>query len=199
MDWLSCESFRIIRLGSQYMPETTDLRTDHELVAALNSGDSTAFDALYHRYSGWVLKMAWRLTRHQDDSLDVLQETFAYLVRKFPGFELTSAMTTFLYPAVRNLSIAARRKRQRSTGGSAVLDEIPQSPSSVPSVHEDIASVLASLTVDHRAVLLLKFVDDLNQSEIAERLGLPLGTVKSRLHHAVRAVRESPTARKLLE
>jgi RNA polymerase sigma-70 factor (ECF subfamily) len=181
------------------MPETTDLRTDQELVVALNSGDSTAFDVLYHRYSDWVLKMAWRLTRHEDDSLDVLQETFAYLVRKFPGFELTSAMTTFLYPAVQNLSIAARRKRQRSTGGSAVLDEIPQSASSAPAVHEDIASVLASLTDDHRAVLLLKFVDDLNQSEIAERLGLPLGTVKSRLHHAVRAVRESPTARKLLE
>ena len=181
------------------MPETTDLRTDHELVAALNSGDSTAFDVLYHRYRDWVLKMAWRLTRHEDDSLDVLQETFAYLVRKFHGFELTSAMTTFLYPAVRNLSIVARRKRQRSTGGSAVLDEIPQTLSSAPAVDEDIASVLASLTDDHRAVLLLKFVDALNQSEIAERLGLPLGTVKSRLHHAVRAVRKSPTAKKQLE
>jgi len=192
-------SSRVLRLSGQRMPETTDQRTDQELVTALNSGESAAFDVLYHRYSDWVLKMAWRLTRHEDDSLDVLQETFAYLARKFPGSELTAAMTTFLYPAVRNLSIASRRKRQRSTGGSALLDEIPQKSASIPASPEDLASVLSSLTDDHREILLLRFVDELNQSEIAERLNVPLGTVKSRLHHAVQTLRKSPTVKKRLE
>jgi len=181
------------------MPETTDQRSDLELVTALNSGESTAFDVLYHRYSDWVLKMAWRLTRHEDDSLDVLQETFAYLAGKFPGFELTASMTTFLYPAVRNLAIASGRKRRRSIGGSEMLEELPQDSASAPNTGEDIAAVLSSLTDDHREILLLRFVDGLNQSEIAKRLDVPVGTVKSRLHHAVRILRESPAAKNLLQ
>ncbi len=180
------------------MPETLDPLTDKELVAALNAGESDAFDVLYHRYSKWVLRMAWRLTRHEDDSLDVLQETFAYLARKFPGFKLTAAMTTFLYPAVRNLSIAARRQRQRSVGGSDDLEGLRGENTSTRDPHQDMAELLCEISDDHREILLLRFVDDLKQLEIAERLGLPLGTVKSRLHHAVRAVRKSPTARKLL-
>lgn len=180
------------------MSEITDQQTDEELVAALNSGETGAFDVLYHRYSGWVLNMAWRLTRHEEDSKDVLQETFSYLARKFPGFELTAAMTTFLYPAVRNLSIAARRKRQRSTGGGEMLEDL-EGAATTTSDLDEIAAILSGLSDDHREILLLRFVDDLSQPEIAERLGLPLGTVKSRLHHAIRVVRESPTARKLLK
>ena len=181
------------------MPENPDQTSDEELVAALNAGKSDAFDALYHRYSGWVLRMAWRLTRHEDDSLDVLQETFAYLVRKFPGFELTAAMTTFLYPAVRNLSIAARRRRQRSVGEFTELGDLPGENQSARDLHRDMTEILREVSNDHREILLLRFVDDLTQSEIAERLGLSRGTVKSRLYHAVRAVRDSPTARNLLQ
>ena len=181
------------------MRETSEQRTDGELIAALNAGESEAFDALYHRYSDWVLRIAWRLTRHEHDSLDVLQETFAYLARKFPGFVLTAAMTTFLYPAVRNLSIAARRRRRRAIGESADLEVIPAENSSVHDSDGNLAEVLGELSHDHREILLLRFVDDLNQPEIAARLRLPLGTVKSRLHHAIRAVRNSPTARKLLK
>ena len=180
------------------MSETSDQRTDEELIAALNAGESPAFDVLYHRYSEWVLRMAWRLTRHEDDSLDVLQETFAYVARKFPGFVRTAAMTTFLYPAVRNLSIAARRRRQRSIGESTDMDVIPAEHPSVQNADGNLADVLVELRHDHREILLLRFVDDLNQAEIAARLKLPLGTVKSRLHHAIRAVRDSPTAKKLL-
>ena len=180
------------------MPETFERFTDQELVAALNAGEADAFDVLYHRYSKWVLRMAWRLTRHEDDSLDVLQETFAYLARKFPGFELTAAMTTFLYPAVRNLSIAVRRRRRRSTGESSNLEGLPSKNTPTRDPYQDMAEVLREISDDHREILLLRFVDDLKQPEIAERLGLPLGTVKSRLHHAVRAVRKSPAAKKLL-
>lgn len=181
------------------MPQSPDQRSDQELIEALNAGVTEAFDSLYHRYSDWVLKMAWRLTRHEDDSLDVLQETFAYLASKFPGFELTAAMTTFLYPAVRNLSIAARRRRQRMTSEFTDLQAVPAEESMVVASHDDLAEALGKLSHDHREILLLRFVDGLNQPEIADRLGLPLGTVKSRLHHAVRAVRQSPAARRHLQ
>jgi DNA-directed RNA polymerase specialized sigma24 family protein len=57
--------------------------------------------------------LAFRFTGDEDLSLDVMQETFLYVLRKFPGFVLTSAFKTFLYPAVKNLAIAARKKARR--------------------------------------------------------------------------------------
>ena len=93
-------------------PETQDpidVRTDPELIAAINGGDTAAFEALYRRYRDWVVHLAARLTGDDHLALDVLQETFLYVVKKFPGFRLTAQFKSFLYPAVRNLSIAARR------------------------------------------------------------------------------------------
>ena len=55
----------------------------------------------------------------------MLQETFAYVLRKFPGFQLTASMTTFLYPVVKHLALAARRKRVRMAGEEAVLNAAP--------------------------------------------------------------------------
>jgi DNA-directed RNA polymerase specialized sigma24 family protein len=98
------------------LPPPTDPRTDAELVAAINAGDTAAFDALYYRHRDWVVRLAARWTGNDADALDVLQETFAYVVGKFPHLHLTAAMTTFLYPVVCNLSIAARKKRARFVG-----------------------------------------------------------------------------------
>src|SRR5204863_9237891 len=88
-------------------------RRDADLVRATNGGDVSASDGLYYRYRDWVVRLARRFTGHDEDALDVLQETFGYVFRKFPGFQLTASMTTFLYPVVKNLSIAARKKRTR--------------------------------------------------------------------------------------
>ena len=86
------------------------MESDQELIELANRGDSDAFEILYHRYRDWVYRLACRFTGNGQDALDVLQETFAYLLGKFPGFELTAAMTTFLYPVVKHLSFAVRRK-----------------------------------------------------------------------------------------
>ena len=168
-------------------------QTDQQLIAAINNGCSDSFAILYHRYKDWVVQLAWRFTGSHDDALDVLQETFAYLVRKFPGFELTAAMTTFLYPAVRNLSIAARKKRQRSTSPEAVSDQLQAIIATTDNEEDsELTEVLSGLSDSHREILLMRFVDEMTQPEIAEALKLALGTVKSRLHHAVQAVKNSP-------
>ncbi len=173
-------------------------QTDLELVAAINGGNQDAFTILYHRYKDWVVGLAFRFTNHHDDALDVLQETFAYLVRKFPGFELTAQMTTFLYPAVRNLSIAARKKRQRATSSDENLDTFPVTPQEDSLARDEFTAMLNSLSDAHREILLMRFVDDMTQPEIASALEMPLGTVKSRLHHAVQAVRKSPALAALM-
>ena len=76
------------RTNSNMPPAPHDDRTDLQLAEAINSGDMDAFDVLYYRHRDWVMRLALRFTEHHDDALDVLQETFAYLVRKFPGFRL---------------------------------------------------------------------------------------------------------------
>lgn len=173
-------------------PAPIDNRTDQELVAAVNAGDAGAFETLYFRYRDWTMRLAQRFTGHHDDASDVLQETFGYFARKFPGFQLSAALTTFLYPTVRNFAIAARKKRQRSSGGDDRLPLIAESPHASESDRSDMEQSLASLSDAHREILLMRFVDDMTQPEIAAALDLPLGTVKSRLHHAILAARKLP-------
>ncbi|HOB32092.1 MAG TPA: sigma-70 family RNA polymerase sigma factor [Verrucomicrobiota bacterium] len=180
--------------------QQVDSRTDHELVAAVNAGDPDAFDALYFRYRDWVAGLAARFTGDEDLALDAMQETFLYLLRKFPGFRLTASMKTFLYPAVKNLSIAARKKAARyqsSEGSAEALERAPAPPA--PPGGDDLAAVLAGLSEEHRETLLLRFVDGLSLAEIAVALEVPLGTVKSRLHNALAELRRDPRTREFFE
>lgn len=170
---------------------------DLQLIEAINAGDSSAFTLLYHRYKDWVHGLAYRMTGHHDDALDVLQETFAYVARKFPGFELTAKMTTFLYPAVRNLSVAAKKKRQRHTSSEEGMTEFAAEESSTQN-RDEFSDALKELSDAHREILMMRFVDDMTQPEIADALGLKLGTVKSRIHHAVQSVKNSPAIQRLL-
>src|SRR5262249_26818815 len=139
--------------------------------------------------------LAFRFTRHHEDSLDVMQETFTYFLRKFPGFVLTSTLMTFFYPAVKNLSIAARRKRHRALGTvveDTLNDLLAPPESTAPS---ELSQALARLSDSHREVVLMRYIDDLTIEEIAAALGIPPGTVKSRLHNALRQLRADPMAR----
>jgi len=178
-----------------------DSRTDQQLIAAINAGDVAAFEALYFRYRDWVVKLVYRFTGSEDLALDVMQETFLYFLRKFPGFRLTANLKTFLYPAVRNLTIAARRKagRYQSTETEQVqLEQVPAADEPAGSGN-DLAIALASLSEQHREVLLLRYVDGLNLAEIAEAADVPLGTVKSRLHNALEILRQDKRTRQFFE
>src|SRR5688572_18971727 len=171
--------------------------SDQDLIDALNRGDVRAFDALYHRYRDWVVRLAHRFTGHGDDALDVLQETFAYVFRKFPGFRLTASMTTFLYPVVRNLSIAARKKRTRLVlGDDAGGDAVARATTDPAAERAELRVVLEGLPKAQREVLLMRFVDGMSLAEIGEALGIPEGTVKSRLHNALQTLRADPRVKR---
>ena len=174
----------------------SDPRSDQDLVAAANAGDAGAFDALYHRHKAWVLSLATRFTGDADQALDVLQETFIYLLSKFPGFKLTSRLTTFLYPAVKNISVAVRRKSARFGGGEQPFDSVA---GPVPAQPNELTEVVRGLAEAHREVVLMRFVDGLSLEEIGVALGIPLGTVKSRLHNALNTLRGDPRVRRFFE
>ena len=176
-------------------------RTDLELIVAINGGDSDAFEALYLRYRDWVTALARRFTENDNLALDVLQETFLYFLKKFPGFVLTAQLKTFLYPVVKNLSIAARRKTRRHQSSEAELTALEHAPALEATATDtgDLEIVLAGLPAEQREVLLLRFVDGLSLNEIAEALEIPLGTVKSRLHNALASLRANPRTKSYFE
>ncbi|HXJ57209.1 MAG TPA: sigma-70 family RNA polymerase sigma factor [Verrucomicrobiae bacterium] len=173
-----------------------DSRGDADLIALVNQGDLEAFTVLYRRHCDWVANLAARFTGDHALALDVLQETFLYFLRKFPGFTLTCQLRSFLYPAVRNLALAARRKAARNQSDDGHVPDMPApvpvagGPGTLEDSREQLRLVLANLPPAQREVLLLRFVDGLSLQEIADALEIPLGTVKSRLHHALETLRQ---------
>jgi RNA polymerase sigma-70 factor, ECF subfamily len=175
------------------MPQP-DHRSDEQLVAAANGGDASAMAALYVRYRQWVFALALRFTGDHEQAADVTQEAFAYLLSKFPGLRLRAKLTTLLYPAVKNTALAMKRKKKPLSAGDEVeaylapahpLIADPQDPD-----QRELAATIARLPDRQREVLLMRAVDDMSMAEIALALGIPEGTVKSRLHHAVRSMQE---------
>lgn len=177
-----------------------DPRGDAELVAAANAGDVAAFEALYRRYREWAVNLAFRFTRDRDLALDVCQETFIYLLGKFPGFELRSRIKTLLYPVVRNLAIT----NQSRSGRIGPPANPPESAGLAPRPDADearlqLAEAVEALPPGQREVLLLRFVDGLSLAEISAAMEIPLGTVKSRLHNALEALRSDERTKTYFE
>lgn len=172
----------------------TEAHSDGLLVDRCNAGDEAAFEALYRGHRRWVFSLAIRFTGNREDGLDVLQETFAYLFRQFPGFRLTSTMRAFLYPVVKHCSISLVRKRRRVVDLDVVRDEGLEAGLGLvwePEHPSDFDRLIKDLPAGHREVVRLRFVLDLKLQEIADALGIPLGTVKSRLHTALEAMRRN--------
>jgi RNA polymerase sigma-70 factor (ECF subfamily) len=173
------------------------MASDQELIELINKGDSKAFETLYYRYRDWVYNLAWRFTCDRTDALDVLQETFIYLLGKFPGLYLKASMTTFLYPVVKHLAMNIGRKNRRTQLNEDSLNSIA-APISKESAEyrSQLAAVLNVLPQEQREVLLMRFVDDMSLNEIAEALNISLGTVKSRLYRALEALRQDSRTKK---
>ena len=172
------------------------MKSDQELIEAINDGSQEAFETLYYRYRDWVVNLAWRFTGSRNDALDVLQETFAYFMGKFPGFKLTCSLTTFLYPAVKHISLNIRSKNKHFVSENDVSVEIIDPKGNIAgSYSTELAAVLKFLPVELREVLLMKYFDDMSHEEISEALNTPLGTVKSRLHRALRILRQDARTR----
>ena len=99
-----------------------------------------------------MVSLAYRYTRDRELALDVLQETFLYVLGKFPGFELRSEMKTFLYPTVRHLSVALQSKATRRPPDPCVDER-----------SRGLAELMEALPIGQREVLILRFADGLSQ------------------------------------
>ena len=176
-------------------PSADDPRTDAALAAQAGAGDVASFEALYRRHRDWVAGLAFRFTGDRDAALDVMQETFLYLLRKLPTLRLEARLSTFLYPVVKHLARDARVKAKRAAEGNEELAKRTAERSGTENSLGGLETAVAGLSEEHRETLLMRFVDGMTLAEIAQALEIPLGTVKSRLHAAVTALRSDPRTR----
>lgn len=179
-----------------YMDDMPQLaQTIDEVVA----GRIELYESIVRYYEGFVFSVAVRVTFDRDLAYDVTQDTFLKLYGSLSKFRGQSRLSSYLYRIATNVAIDAARKRSRHpvSSGDVQADlltvEAPQTASEGPDV-EEIKSALqaALLKVDpaFRAALALVDLDGLSYEEAAVRLGVPVGTVKSRVFRARGELRE---------
>lgn len=176
-----------------------DTRSDQDLVNAAAAGDVAAFEVLYTRHRDFVYRIALRHAREHEAALDASQEVFAYLLRKLPTLRLTGKLSTFLYPVAKNTALAARVRAQRRLTLAQSVAEEARVHDSVPPERARLLAAVDALPDPQREVLLMRIVDEMSVEEVAAALGVPEGTVKSRLHHALGALRGDEGLRKWFE
>ena len=189
------------------MPDSRqpDSLSDEQLVELCNRGDgdeaTAAFGVLYKRHRDFVLRVALRLTDDREIVADALHDVFAYLLKQFPppgaGLTLTARLTTYLYPIAKNSTLSLLRKSKRLAPADIEPDAL--AAIEVDTSGDDIDRLLASLPLERREVLQLRFVDGMSLEEISRALEIPIGTIKSRLHKAIAVLREDPATKKFFE
>ncbi len=177
------------------MPAPDDTRTDVQLIAAMNQGDTSAFDVLYNRHATWAVRVARRFTRDDQAALDAMQDAFCDLLRRFPGFSLSARLTTFLYPVIKHNALAAQRRRPFAPIDDALPLATPFHAPTLAEHNPTLANAVTSLSDPLREVLLMRVVDEMTVPEVATALEIPEGTVKSRLHTALAELRKTPQIR----
>jgi RNA polymerase sigma-70 factor (ECF subfamily) len=155
---------------------------DPELVRAAQAGDLRAFEALVRSCQAPV----WRFLRHflGDSSLaeDVTQETFMRVHAHLGRFDGRARFTTWVFQIARNAGIDALRSRDRRRRLS--IREIGLAPAPSPELSHELTAALANLTPELREALLSVEILGLSYVEAGEMLGVPAGTVKSRVFRA---------------
>lgn len=174
-----------------------DLVTDADLIARARAGDDGAFATLVERYEGAVAATVVGMLGRGDEADDVGQETFIRFHRALGAFRGESSLKTYLVHIAMNLSLNALKRRRRSllrfvTGADEALAEIPESRAG-PAEHAEaretrvrVRRAVAELSDPHRAVVVLRMFHDYSTRETAQILGVPEGTVLSRLSRAMK-------------
>lgn len=188
-------------------PHPVAVPTDEELVAAYLAGEKEAFEELVRRYEDRLYRLSFRMLGNHHDALDAVQEILMKLMAALPKFEGRSRFGTWLYRLAANTCLDLRRKRGRSAaesldatlqyspGASLAMLEENQSVET-PDEYVDhqyrenlVRAALEQLPENQRQLLVLRDIEDLSNSQVAEMLGIEVGALKARLHRARQALK----------
>jgi RNA polymerase sigma-70 factor (ECF subfamily) len=173
--------------------------TDEELVEAFRGGDLAAFDVLVRRWDRKVRGAIHRILGNEDDARELCQEAFLKAYRAMGSFKGEARFSSWLYQIALNL---CRDRMRRRKGRMVSLDELEEDGKAIatdrPSALElvegrdlarAVAAAVAALPEEQREVIVLKEYQELTFVEIAEVLGVPLSTVKTRLYRGLSQLR----------
>ena len=184
---------------------------DAELVRLVRTGQSDAFGELVRRYQDRVFNACWRVCGNAEDARDVTQDAFLKAYENLATFRQESGFYTWLFRVAMNLALSLKRsakhRRTVSLDGGAdsggtqaggLSDRLRRAreaaDADAPSDAEVQASVvraLQGLNEEDRAVVVLRDIEGFDYQQIAEILGMPLGTVRSKLHRSRAALRDA--------
>ncbi|MCI9506790.1 MAG: sigma-70 family RNA polymerase sigma factor [Oscillospiraceae bacterium] len=173
--------------------------TVEELVRAAAKGRTEAFEELVRLHEKKVYALTLRMCGNPEDARDAAQEAFLSAWRGLPSFRGEAGFSTWLYRLASNAAIDQlrrnRRQREEDSLDAGEMDAPDQSPGPQEAaegseLQRAVADGLASLSEDHRRILLLREYQQLSYDEIAQTLDMDLGTVKSRISRARRALRK---------
>ncbi len=166
-------------------------------VQQAKAGEPEAWSVLFRRYQLPLYVYVFELARDEQTSLDIVQETFVAAVRHIGSLREEAKFGGWLFGIAHQKCVESWRKQNRA---AALRDEIAQSPPDPDDGPDEwlirreqeaeFMRLLNELPAPQRSVLLLHFVEDFSLEEMAEITQTPLGTVKSRLHYAKRALRK---------
>ena len=182
-------------------PDTTTGKRDElaEFVHAARGGDRAAFDEIVRRTYVDTYTLALRLTGHQEDARDVVQEAYLRAWKGLRRFRGDAQFSTWLYRITANTAYTAlsRRHRHRTVGLEQVADTIDARPEASPDVVAEsgaglqvLADALQQLPDSLRAVVVLKDVYGLSHEAIAEETGISVAAAKVRLHRGRKRLRD---------
>jgi RNA polymerase sigma-70 factor (ECF subfamily) len=176
-----------------------------QAVARAREGDHAAFRVLVERYQGRAFSLALRVLRDEEQARDVVQDAFLKAYGALGRFEGRSGFYTWLHRIVMNLCLD-RKRREKSARQVEWSEEVERDAEADPEAPEtpepelaleraelraELARAIGALPEDARRTLELREIDGLSYQEIAECLGVPKGTVMSRLHYARRRLRRT--------
>jgi len=158
------------------------------------SGDIAAFEALFQQYKNLVFKNAYLITGSKEEAEDVLQEVFVSVWKSRLTYNSNKGkLTTWLHRITVNKCLE-RQRRKKLPFVSLEKVDLPQTQSSYEVLvsrqeYERLIEAMNSLDIKHRVVLVLRYFNDMSYEEIAQTVGVPLGTVKSRINQALKLLR----------
>jgi RNA polymerase sigma-70 factor (ECF subfamily) len=162
-----------------------------QLVTALRRQDPAAAQELVQSCGDRLLRSAFLLCGNESDAQDLAQDTFVQALQSAHRFRGGSSVYTWLHAILLNLTRHYHRDRKRLVGSDELARQDIAAPEEGPSrldaeaASSALAAALGRLSGPHREVVVLRFYEDLKIHEIAMRLAISPGTVKSRLHYAI--------------
>jgi RNA polymerase sigma-70 factor (ECF subfamily) len=175
---------------------------DEELLLAVADGDPAPLRALYDRYKSRLMTYAFYVLGDRAIAEDVVQETFVRVFKHAKRFDNAKRFSTWIYSITANLCRDELRKRARrrdftlpllhepAEARAAGREAAPLRAAAGKEFAGRLRDELAALSAEQREVIVLRFIDSMAYAEIAEIAGCPLGTVQSRLHAALKILRE---------